>query len=277
MNGGVRVELPGGRLVEGGRHRQAALRPLAGHDEEVLVDSRHRSAASRTTEVLNRCVVELGPRPIDADVVRSLSVGDREALLWHLRRITNGEHAEAVIECPSCDGKMEVELRVERLIQPPYDTWAEHYTEELYGHHVRFRLPTGADQERIAVLAGGDVTAAARELLLGCVEEVDGVQPGVLADLEDALAARFAELDPQSETLLDLTCPTCQKEFTASLDAAAFLFEEVASRSRYLHREVHVLAWYYHWSESEILAMTADRRRRYLDLIDESVGSRAGS
>jgi hypothetical protein len=41
-----------------------------------------------------------------------------------------------------------------------------------------------------------------------------------------------------------------------------------------LDREVHLLAWYYHWGESEILGMSGRRRRRYLALIADSLSER---
>jgi hypothetical protein len=34
-----------------------------------------------------------------------------------------------------------------------------------------------------------------------------------------------------------------------------------------LYEEVHVLAMHYHWSESEILALTRSKRQRYLALL----------
>ena len=36
--------------------------------------------------------------------------------------------------------------------------------------------------------------------------------------------------------------------------------------------EVHRLAWHYHWSEAEILALPRHRRQQYLRLIDAARG-----
>ncbi len=59
---------------------------------------------------------------------------------------------------------------------------------------------------------------------------------------------------------------------SSSLDIAGYLFAEVAARGRFLYREVHTLARYYHWSEVDILALSRERRRRYLALIDRALG-----
>ena len=39
-----------------------------------------------------------------------------------------------------------------------------------------------------------------------------------------------------------------------------------------LDREVHTLAMQYHWSETDILSLPRERRRRYLRLIDRERG-----
>ena len=45
-----------------------------------------------------------------------------------------------------------------------------------------------------------------------------------------------------------------------------------------LYREVHYLAYHYHWSESEIMAMTRDKRHTYIDVLaDEIDGLNSGT
>lgn len=278
---GATVTLPGGLWVAGTRHQRATVGPLTGWDEEALLDSATAPAAHRTTALLARCVDELGDGPVDASTVRSLGVGDREALLWQVRRLTVGSALDAVVSCPDCGDKLDVALRVDDLLHDPYDEWPKQRTETLAGRAVTFRPPTGRDQERVAEQARTDPAAAGRALLAGCVVAIDGTDvdegEGLDDALVEALSTRLAELDPQAEALLSVTCPTCDEAFTSPLDAAAFVFEEIARRSRYLHREVHVIASSYHWSEAEILGMTAPRRQRYLDLIDESWPGAGGS
>ncbi len=51
----------------------------------------------------------------------------------------------------------------------------------------------------------------------------------------------------------------------------SYFAEEIDHRLPYLYREVHLMAWYYHWSESDILNMSRLHRRIYLDLLDETL------
>ncbi len=69
-----------------------------------------------------------------------------------------------------------------------------------------------------------------------------------------------------------MQCPACRQPFTALLDAAGYFYQEIANRSAHLYRQVHLLAFYYHWSEAEIMGMTAAKRQRYLDLLAEALG-----
>jgi len=81
----------------------------------------------------------------------------------------------------------------------------------------------------------------------------------------------MAELDPQAELLLNLSCPVCGHAFSTVFDTATFLFQELARRAGNLYREVHLLAFHYHWSEAEIMGMTAAKRHRYLDLLVDAL------
>jgi hypothetical protein len=84
----------------------------------------------------------------------------------------------------------------------------------------------------------------------------------------------MSQLDPQAELLLQLVCTRCSRPFAAVFDTAAYLFRELAAHQTALYREVHELAFHYHWSESDILDLTAARRRRYLSLLAEALAPR---
>jgi hypothetical protein len=213
-------------------------------------------------------------RPIDTTVVRDLTVGDREALLLRLRTWLLGDRLDAVIECPTvdCGEKIDVELSIADILQEEYDHGAAEYEEALgvgdTRRLVRFRLPTGADQEAVASIARSDIAAAARVLLERCVVSIAGRDPGpYLDEIGGLVATRWEQLDPQAETTLRFVCPNCGSEFETLLDAGSFLFEELATRSAALFHEVDALARTYHWTEAEILSLSPKRRRRYVELL----------
>jgi hypothetical protein len=277
----VSVALPGGCWQGGSCNPEARLRPLDGADESFLLETAEAMLpAERTTAVLTRCLTSLGSEPrVTAPAVRALTVGDREALLLHLRRITFGERMPCVLTCgnPGCREKMDLDLNASDLLSPPYPDVREHHESEFAAdgvrYRLRFRLPTGGDQEAAARAAGNDVQRGADLLLARCVEQVrigdaeplpvQALPPTVVGQV----GARMVELDPQAETLLDVACPVCGHRFSALFDTTIYFFQELAGRIEHLYQDVHILALHYHWSEADILEMTARKRRRYLDLL----------
>jgi hypothetical protein len=264
------------------------LRPVCGADEAYLADLPPGPPAAQTTALLARCLDRLGSRaPVGPADVRALTVGDREALLLHLRRQTFGDRLACVLTCPSeaCGEKMDLDLNVGDLLLPPYAWTGQAHEATLAdggdggSYHIRFRLPTGGDQEAVAALARTDAEAAVALVLRRCVGRVlDGAGRAVPLDaLPPAAAAglsvAMAERDPQAETILELTCPSCETAFTAPVDAADYLHRELRGHGRSVYREVHQLALAYHWSETEILALTGQRRRLYLGLLAETAGA----
>jgi len=272
------VGIPGGFWKGGVLVREAQLRPLNGQDEAFLLDTQESlSAAARTTALLSRCVLRLGTdADVTPDAVRSLTVGDREALLLHLWRITFGNRLPCVLACPldGCGEKMDLELSVTDLLLPPYPEPRQRY-EFAFDHretryHMRFRLPTGSDQELVAERARISSAEAEKQLLRACVEEIcteSGPVDDWRPEIEEFLDRKMPELDPQADTVLRLQCPSCGGAFVAQFDAASFLFQEVKARLPHLYREVHRIAVSYHWSEAEILGMTPEKRSVYLNLL----------
>jgi hypothetical protein len=277
------VVLPAGFWLDGIHYREAELRPLTGEDEAFLESVAARPPARRATLLLARCLERLGPwETVPPETVASLTVGDREALLLHLRRLTLGDRLQCVLRCPApaCGERMDLDLDVRELLLPPYPDPAPRHDVAIEASgtpwRVRFRLPTGGDQEAAAPLVRSDLAAAIALILRRCIAEIvreDGeLAANIPAAVADPLAARMAELDPQAELTLQLNCPVCGAQFSTQLDAATYLFQELTGAKVGLWHEVHLLALYYHWSETEILRLTRQKRRLYLGLLADSLG-----
>lgn len=267
-------------LPVGVPHRNAELRPPTGEDEAWLMETgRALLPAQRATLLLTRCLVRLGPiSPVPAEAVRALPIGDREALLLHLRRIILGETIGCVLRCPApeCGERMDLDLQIADLLVPPVADAREWHEAVFDGVPVRFRLPTGADQEEAAGLARTDLEAAAGLLLRRCLDRpLDGL-PAVPPAVAERLPDLLSELDPQAELSLELTCPACGHVFSTVFDAGGHVVQELFAQGMRLYREVHLIAFHYHWSEREILALSGRKRRLYLDLLSEALSEGRG-
>jgi hypothetical protein len=130
---------------------------------------------------------------------------------------------------------------------------------------ARVRLPTGADQE---ATLGLDPTEAEEALLERCLVEFDAP---LGADGRVAVIDAIEDLSPRIDLELDLTCPECGHAFVSPFDTTAFFLDEARQGGRQLLREVHTLAFYYHWSEDDILGLTRARRRAYLSLLSDAL------
>jgi hypothetical protein len=254
--------------LDGRRRRsEAELRLPTGTDEAYLLSAGHRSRAEQVTALLGRCVVRVDDLEADEDVVRALTVGDREALLLGLRGLVFGDDLACVVDCPACGERMDIDLLVSDLLVAPYAESAERHTiafeHEGKSREAVVRLPTGDDQEAAARAA--DLEAGVAELVARCVVLLDDtVPPDALAD---AVSEPLAALDPQAELVIDVSCPACDEPVSALVDAAAVLLAELTASDERLLREVDAIARVYHWSEAEILGLDVRRRRRYLELL----------
>jgi hypothetical protein len=266
--------LPGGLVLEDGRRfSQAELRPLSGHEEEWLARHPRVPSAVAVTYLLSACLLRLDDQPVHRAQVGRLLVGDRDYLMLHLRRLTLGDTIRAVLTCQACTAKMDVDFQAADVPIEYRPQTAASYTLDLAtgagpGRTVRFRLPTGADQEAVLGLAGEQAVEA---LLARCLLDEGGA--ALLHSEQNVVIEAMEKLAPQLELELELVCPECGHTFMTLFDTTLFFLSEMSTNARQLVREVHHLAFHYHWSEAEILSLTRSRRHLYLSLLSETLRS----
>ncbi len=200
----------------------------------------------------------------DALLARALAVDDpegwplprRHAALAELRIGRWGSLLEAVAACPACATQVEIEFDLAAVEQPPS---AERASVTAAGGELCFRVPTRADLQ-----AAADASDPRRTLVERCVE---GPARGLPDAAIDAVAAAMELADPLGALRLELTCPGCDRRWAEPLDLAGYLATEARDDARAIAAEVHELALAYGWSEAEVLALPAERRRLYLELV----------
>jgi len=268
MADGVEVTLPGGLWRDGACVRQAEVRPLDPMEERDLAEARRElTPAQLATRLLAAAVVSVGAVRTDP---RALAVGDREALLLHVRRLTIGERLPCVLSCPieGCGEQLELELDVADLLIDPGEEARPLWHELRHGGRtVRFRLPTGADQEQAArALADGvEESEVVLGLLSACSEAEAAEWP---PELRALVSERMEQLDPQADLNLAFQCPACERDGSVPFDPGAYVLDELSDRADALDEQVHVLAAAYGWSEDAILALPPARRGRYIELVE---------
>jgi hypothetical protein len=203
-----------------------------------------------------------------------LAVGTRDSLLLLMREQLFGAEVRAVTECPGCGEELEVpattsELRGASAPTGPPDGAPEALELDSGGITVRFRLLDSTDLA--AVLACRDAGEGRSTLLARVVLEArqDGREitaAELPPDVVTALEEQLSRSDPQAEVLLNLVCPACETRWQTSFDAIAFLWTDVDRWARRLLGVVDVLARVYGWREADVLALSAPRRRIYVEM-----------
>ena len=259
----------------------------------MLVQAGPSLAATLVTEVLSRCVLRLGViSPVQPDVTRRLLVADRQYLLLQVRRATFGDpvHADLVCPWPDCGVQVSVDFAVSDVPveEPPYRAPLHTMTlsdkaiagrTDLGGDgEVCFRLPDGSDQEELSHLLALNEADALTGLLCRCVQRLGPYRPpdqehvsglSVLARAESE--QRMRQVAPRVEQSMAAACVGCGRTFVVPFDVQRFLLGELRTDSALLYQEVHYLAFHYHWSEHEIMAMTRDKRRTFIDVLADSI------
>ncbi|MDQ3259154.1 MAG: hypothetical protein M3R15_35700, partial [Acidobacteriota bacterium] len=230
----------------------------------------------------------------------NLSIGRRDARLLTLREWTFGSTIVSVADCLKCGERLELEfdtseIRTLSSSAPAPETFAL-CTD---GYDVTFRLPNSRDlmalatddslSEPLSETANID-EAARRQLLSRCMisarqidtqhgdtQHEDTRHKGIevaAADLPhgvgEAVAAQMNVADPQALVELALQCPQCRHRWLSIFDIGSFFWDEIDGWAHRLLREIHVLASHYGWRESDILALSPQRRRTYIDMIAAS-------
>ena len=279
--------LPGGYFDPNGRlHREVALRALGGYEEELL-SSQHLSPAKQVTQLLQRCITRIGDiTVINEDVTKQLFVADREYLLLMLRKITFGNKVQAKLACPwpDCLKNIDIDFNIDEVPITTSGDTQQQYSCAIYDetqdrtHEYTFRLPSGRDQEMISEEIGDSEACIVNHLLSSCLLRIDGEScidaetvRGLSASIRNRLEQEIEKNAPNIDLCMELSCPECSRSFVAPFELQDFFFGEIKTNIELLYREIHYLAFHYHWSEAELLSMPRSKRRRYIDILSSEI------
>lgn len=291
----VTTLLPGGYVdADGVLQREVELAPFTGREEELLAGrQQQRESAALVTTVLQRCIHRLGTiSPVSAEVIRGLLVADRQYLLLKLRELTLGDPIRATLCCPwpDCGKKVMVSFSTGDIPVTESVDKGPLYRLELTseaafvaadGEHYRdiaFRLPNGSDQEALATLLDQNEAQALTRLLQRCIHRIGPLNPPdeeaiarltPLARLE--IEREMERVAPKVELTMESQCAECGREYAAPFELQDFFFGELRTSRDLLYREVHYLAYHYHWSEREIMDLPRQKRRTYIEILAEEI------
>jgi hypothetical protein len=232
---------------------------------------------ARAQPVATKALMLLSVTDDSSQDLAKLSIGGRDARLLALREALFGSRLAGVTDCPKCGLQLELSIDAADLRTEPERPAVETLMVSNGNYEARFRLPNSEDLAAIGDVRETDETAEVHTLLSRCLVEVrkNGRRKtldssrSLPQSLIDAIAAEMERADPQANVELQLNCADCRHQWLSTFDVVSFLWSEVDNWARRVLGEVCVLASAFGWRESDILAMSAQRRQLYLQMIGE--------
>jgi hypothetical protein len=240
-----------------------ALRAF-GRSEDLDLDLEGHGADQVVTDLLTQCSSDAA-----SGYWWEATIGRRIAALVRIVAITERSASLAVtVACdsPGCGAPLEMAIPLEAIDSS--GGAPERFPVGLAnGQEVIVRPPNGADQRTWRQRhydSREEAVAAMLESLL--VEgDVSGAQPRDI----DVIAEALAERDPLVAFTISYDCPSCGTSREMAIDLERLAIQRLIGVQQGLLKDVHALATRYGWTESEVLAIPAQRRARYRALIDE--------
>lgn len=248
---------------------QVRLRELTGHDERSVGGAATRDALA----LLNRLIVNRDGKSIGAE---DLVAADRDRLLVTIYQRAFGDRIQDTLTCTQCHNPFDIHFFLSDLVgsvqQPAQAGRIKMIGANLFesAEGVRFRLPRGRDEQRLAELPTDQAEAA----LLQCCQVQDSSSPSAV-ELQELLS----DVAPLVDLELNALCPECSQSQSLHFDIQSYLLNALAGERQRLAFEIHRLALAYGWDLDEILLLTRSERRYFVELIENEAvrGRRIGT
>jgi len=267
---GTEILLPGGLQFSGDIRRRIRVKPITGHASLGYIEALNQTTnlPLAVTRLLGE-VLEVNGRSIGFRAAEAMCVGDRRYAMLNLGRLLAGDHVWTHPQCPRCERLFDVGVRRSELPVKQAGDGFPFAEVELRGSKLRLRVPTGLDQARS--LKWGKT--ARLDLIRSCLISVSGNKSldEFVADLGteeiEEIERILDDVAPDVGTRIATACPYCNAEHEVELSPY-----ELGVDKAHLFREIHTLAYHYHWSETDVLSLSHERRQRYIGMINRESG-----
>lgn len=225
------VELPGGYMFSNGIVGETAeVRELNGFDEEAIAKA--GSPAKALNVILERGLVSIDNETLSRTDLDSLLIGDRDAILLAIRKVTFGTVAEFETTCAFCfkpqfvavdlDNDIEINILTDRVKDRVV-------TVSTKTGEVKVILPNLLTNKRMSDDVNSTYSELLTEMLSGCLVSVNGAPSMgkqtalslVLLDRETIADAIYKNAPGPRLSEVTTTCEACGKDYSLSLSLAS--------------------------------------------------------
>ena len=257
------------------------FRPFGRQRTDLDFDFRSHDRPRLVTEVLTACLSDDHGSPLAASRVWSLPTSRRIASLLGLAAASESSVRRVTGRCPEedCLQRIEFDLPIEEMLalqrRAEERAWLDWENGEF---SLRLRRPTGCDQREWRACSFTNPLEARSAMLRSLVVEPEASPDAARGEdrpweetpgLAETLEGCLDEFDPLVGFSVRTFCPHCGVETDQALDLETLALSALERIQEQRLRDIHRLASRYHWSESEILGLSPERRARYLQWIQE--------
>lgn len=241
-------DLPLGVVTETGLEKSFTVKPMtAGTRRKALNRDSVRNPTKAVTNILlDCCEMVVGKEPTER-LLDNMTLGDRDYVLYEIRKLSLGNVIHATISCPRCQATNQIEIDmdtipIKRLVE------GEDYAlvntvpifvaknEEL-GIEVKCKFPTAQDQKSIVPKMQTDPLGANYDLyarlLLDWTKNGAQVPPPYTQAFVDALAVpeiewfeqAFTKAQPGPDWDARIHCHSCERPTILDMSESDFLFK----------------------------------------------------
>jgi len=246
---GAVIELPVGLFVDGKYIKEAEIRRLTGKARKELARPEIRNDSMKAVEaLLHLCLIRIGDyTTITKDIMDALFVADRDYIVLKTREISTSKDVTVQGTCPACRKDIQVDIPLDkiRILRNADSTKSDEkgpYAEfEVGEHKAEFYYPRGRDLKTVARFVDMDNPVEVQYGLYGVtvrtwdgvpidggMEHWDSLDIETIEDLQEA----YEENTPGVDSLININCHSCSRQFSASIEVLDFLFRASARKRK---------------------------------------------
>ena len=224
--------------------------------------------------MFNKMIVlinEMFPQ-LTPNVIAQISIGQRDILLFEIRRYLFGSIFHNVINCPQCSEIVEWKMNMRDLNLPDIslEKLEEKYMLKIDDLTVRFRLLNSQDITQ--AISNDKRSRNDYQFITKCILDVKRKNKKFInyklpIKILHKVVKEMEKKDPYADIRLNLSCPVCLFKWIARFDIFSYLWTEIDIWAKHLLQDVFILASAFGWSESEILELSVDRRQLYIGMV----------
>lgn len=206
---------------------------------------------------------------ITFEEITKFSVLKRDICLLDIYKKNFGSLLRCFSTCPSCKENLEFEVASEDILSKQNKITEDVIIFAANDIDITLRFPNSLD---LASAASYENAAMSRnELIKRCITETRNEDKAfplseITQETVDAIAEYMDGYEHNGAIDFDLKCNACGHKWQTPFDILTFLWKEISLHAKRLFYEIHMLASVYGWHEKDILAMSAARRRYYLEM-----------